>query len=338
MVYQENVNSMGVSVILCIYNAGAILNETITHLKKLNPEGAENVELIFVDNNSTDNSHSIIQNALSGFDRFTWKIVKESNSGLTYARLRGISEAKYDILLFCDQDNLLSENYLKTGAGIMKNDPDIAVLGGRGIVKSDIDLPPWFDEQQAYFAVGAQMPSSGEVKGEKNAVYGAGMFVRKSAFLDISGRGFSFFNMSRSGKKLSSGEDSEMCLAFKIAGYKIWYDSSLEFFHFMESRRLKKEYLNKLKKGMMASGFVTKFYLNYINGYVPEVTKYFWVKEFFFTLREWLISFYNKEYRTERNLYLLNYLLAERSNYNHNVKKIITICKALNETKDERKN
>jgi len=320
---------MGISIILCIYNAGNILNDTIGHLKKINSTGIKNVEFIFVDNNSTDNSCEIIQNALKSFDRFAWKIVKEPQSGLTYARLKGIEEAKYDILLFCDQDNLLSENYLTTGLEILKKDDKIAVLGGKGIALSDVDLPLWFDEQQAYFAVGAQMPFSGEVKGEKNAVYGAGMFVRKSAFLDIFGRGFSFFNMSRSGKKLSSGEDSEMCLAFKIAGYKIWYDASLEFLHVMEPGRLTMEYLKRLKKGMMLSGFITKFYANYINGYVPKITRCFWIKEFIFTLKEWFISLVDKEYRTVRNRYLLKYLLCERSNYNKNVSRIIAICKTL---------
>ena len=42
----------GVSIILCFYNAEKKLSETIKYLMKLNIDGIEGIELIFVDNNS----------------------------------------------------------------------------------------------------------------------------------------------------------------------------------------------------------------------------------------------------------------------------------------------
>jgi glycosyltransferase involved in cell wall biosynthesis len=324
-------DKQGVSIILCIYNAGEILVDTISYLKKLDTTGIDDVEMIFVDNNSTDNSLDIINNTLKEFTRFPWKIVKEQKSGLTYARLKGIQEAKFECMLFCDQDNWLSEKYLTIGMEILKKDSKIAILGGKGIAKSDIDLPDWFYDQQTYYAVGEQMPFSGAVVEKGYAVYGAGMFVRKSAFIDITNKGFRFFNMSRSGKSLNSGEDTEMCHAFHIAGYKIWYDSHLEFFHLIDAYKLNLKYLEKLKMGIVSSRYVARFYLDYIYGYIPEVGSLFWLKEFVYSLKDLLRSFFHFENSVwiKRNLNFSKYLLQQRSLYNSNVKNIISICKSL---------
>lgn len=328
-------DKQGVSIILCIYNAGERLSDTLRHLMKLDASGIDEVEVVFVDNNSTDRPNELINETLKDFSRFAWRIVKETNSGLTYARLKGIQEAKFDFMLYCDQDNWLSEKYLTTGADIMKKDPKIAVLGGKGTAISDIELPYWFNEQQALYAVGEQIPSSGIVRGKGNAVYGAGMFVRKSAFIDITNKGFRFFNKSRSGKKLNSGEDTEMCHAFHIAGYKIWYDSRLEFFHFIEPYKLDLKYLEKLKMGIACSRFVSRFYLDYINGYVPEVGTCFWLKEFIFSLKDLLLSLTQKKFCIKRNIRFSKYLLQQRSHYNENVKKIISVCKSLDNQKQK---
>lgn len=319
----------GISIILCVYNGGKILPESLKYLTRLDINALQAIEMIFVDNNSTDNSCEIIKDCLKEFTVFPWKIVKEPQSGLTYARLKGISEAKYDIMLFCDQDNLLASNYLTVGVEIMDKDPMIAVLGGKGTAESDIPLPEWFKAKENFYAVGAQMPQSGLVRGQRNVVYGAGMFVRKSAFTSILNNGFRFFNMSRSGKKLYSGEDSEMCLALRIAGYKIWYDTRLEFIHFIDSQRLTRKYFKKLVNGIMQSGFISKFYFEYIYGYTPKVSRYFWLKELLYTLKELLISLYNKNYRSPRNRFLILFLLKERAKYNDKVRKIISICETL---------
>lgn len=324
-------NKKEVSVILCIYNAGEVLVDTIKHLTGLCTEGIENMEIIFVDNKSTDDSCDIIKNSLQDFTRISWKIVTEENSGLTYARLKGIQEAKYDILLFCDQDNLLFENYLTRGMEILEKDPKIAVLGGLGIARSERELPEWFGENKAFYAVGEQMPQSGQIMEGHFAVYGAGMFVRKSAFEDITQKRFKFFNTSRSGKKLASGEDTEMCMAFHIAGYKIWYDEDLKFFHVIDTNKLSLKYLEKLKMGISCSRYVTRFYLDYICGYVPEVTNLFWLKELVYSLKDLLFSLFKRDNKLgmKRNYHFSMYLLKQRSLYNENVKNILSICRSL---------
>jgi len=323
-----------ISIILCFYNASKKLIPTIDHIKKLDISNIVGIELILVDNNSNDDSCLIIQKLLSNFKGYPWKIVAEPNPGLSNARMKGIAESKYEILLFCDDDNWLSPDYLTKGIDILQKDPKIAILGGYGEAVSDIQLPNWFEINKLYYAVGEQI--KGADYGDCLVLYGAGMFMRKQFFLYIASKGFGFFNLGRTGTKLSSGEDSELCLAFKIAGYTIWYDKTLTFFHFIESKRLTSPYLKKMQKGISTS-FINRFYLDYFNGYVPKITRYFWLKEFLFSLKDGCIALMKMKWSySERSLTLCWYILKERNKYNTNAQRIITICDSLTFSRNQK--
>jgi glycosyltransferase involved in cell wall biosynthesis len=325
-----------VSIIICFYNAGNKLRETIEHIKKVSISKLNHVEILFINNNSNDDSCKIINELLQDFSTFSWEMYDEPLPGLNNARKLGIKNAKYETLLFCDDDNWLEENYLELGCRILEKDEKIAVLGGKGIPTSKVSFPAWFEKESVYYAVGAQAAKPGLVKGERNVVYGAGMFVRKQYYNKIIENGFEFFSSDRVGNNLSSGGDSEMCLALTIAGYKIWYDENLLFHHYIDENRLDLEYLNKLKRGISGSRFITRFYLDFINGYEPKVTRWFWLKELCYTLFDLgkcLVQM--NKIGVIRNWSFSRYLLRERGVYNKNVIKIVSLCKQLMVNKSE---
>lgn len=320
-----------VSIIICFYNAALKLKETLESIKRINIDGF-NVELILVNNNSKDNSEDVVKSVMDGFEGFPWRIIKEIKPGLTYARLKGINDANYNQLLFCDDDNWLARDYLQIGLGILKKNNKIAVLGGRGEAVSTIEIPIWFSNVENYYAVGKQVQQSGRVFGNRNVVYGAGMFVRKDYFFAIYENGYKPFSKDRVGNSLSSGGDSEMCLAFQIAGYDIWYSEQLKFKHYIEEKRLTFDYLEKLQKGINESAFVSRFFRDYLNGYSPNITKYFWFKEYLNSLFDTLKMFLSLNLNIKRNLKFQFFLLKERSNYDKNVKTIINMCNQLHNT------
>lgn len=316
-----------ISIIICFYNAENKLQKTLEHIKKIDISNVGDVELILVNNNSNDNSLAIINQELMDFKTFPWKVVEEKNPGLANARMKGFYTSKHDFLLFCDDDNWLAEDYLTIGLQPFLVDDKIAVVGGCGTAVSDVDIPHWFEKHQSYYAVGPQWHETGEVKIKRNMVYGAGMIVRKSAFLLILKNGFKFFALGRTGKSLSSGEDSELCLAFRIAGFKIWYDETLRFKHYIESNRLTSYYLNKLLKGINSGNYISVFYRQYLFGYRPKVGRFFWIKETIYVLKNNLIAIFqfNKE-EIKRSSKHLFYLLSERSKYDTSIKEIYNIC------------
>jgi glycosyltransferase involved in cell wall biosynthesis len=315
------------TIIICFYNAENKLSNTLKAIKSLDVTGVKNIELLLINNKSNDNSISIIKDELADFNKFECRIIDEPRAGLTNARFCGVENAKYETLLFCDDDNWLDTNYVTNGMNILNSNTSIGILGGLGEAVSDVAIPNWFQSVENYYAVGPQGIESGQIIGERNVVYGAGMFVRKDYLLKILEKGFISQSSDRVGNNLSSGGDSELCLVFQIAGYLIWYDESLKFKHFIESKRLKLEYLSSLQKGIDKSGFVTKFYRLYFQGYRPIVTKMFWLKELIYLLKDGIIALYKMNFDYLKNLGHQFYFIAKnRSKYNHKVKLIIQLC------------
>lgn len=324
---------MDVTIIICFYNAGEKLIPTIEHIGKLQTKDLD-VELVLVDNASTDNSTDIIRSNADFQNQIPWKIVAEPRPGLANARLKGLATAKGKYLLFCDDDNWLNSDYLYRGADILESNNAIAALGGLGTPVSSIQIPAWFEEVQNMYAVGPQFHSNGEVKVSRNMVYGAGMFIRKSAFQEILKNGFQYLSLGRTGKSLSSGEDSEMCLALRIAGYKIWYDNTLRFSHYIDSERLTLDYLKKLKLGMSNSGFISRFYRDYLlKQHRPNVNWSFWIRELIHVSRQLLSEFFNRTAQsddmTDRNIRLMKFILSDPIDYNRKVKWVLETCNRL---------
>ena len=94
---------IGISYVVCTYNGSSRLRRVVSAI--LNQlKSQDNYELILVDNNSTDESARVFQDAAGG-----WKasVILEKKQGLMFARLAGLKAAKYKNVLFIDDDNYL---------------------------------------------------------------------------------------------------------------------------------------------------------------------------------------------------------------------------------------
>lgn len=112
-----------VSVIVPVYNVENYLAKCITSLCK---QTYSNLEILFINDGSTDNSFSILENAKQKDDRI--KIFTQNNGGLSAARNRGIDEAIGEYICFVDSDDWVSEEYLTCMLNaIKKYDADIAI-------------------------------------------------------------------------------------------------------------------------------------------------------------------------------------------------------------------
>lgn len=206
-----------------------------------------------MNNNSTDNTESVAKEQWEANDKPTELIIiQEKTPGLSNARIKGMNEAKYELLIFCDDDMWLDSHYIEHAYDVMNSDSQIGVLGGRSQAVFEGEEPFWFSTYQGGYAIGVQALDSGDVT-KRGYVWGAGMVLRKSVFINLITNGFSFYCTDRKGKLLSSGGDSEICKWFILAGYKLWYDEKLKFRHFMPKNRLTKEHLKGLHEGFKLS-------------------------------------------------------------------------------------
>ena len=243
----------GISVIVCTFNGEKRLDSTLKHL--LNQKCNIQWELVIVDNASTDATSEFCKKVLESVNlSFKWRILHEDQKGLIYARMRGLREALYDVVLYCDDDNSLHENYVQLGHELMKRNVKIGALGGFGIpVFEGNKKPIWFDRYSHSFAVGQQSSHDGKLIEFPAELYGAGTFLRKEALLNFFDRGFMTIMTGRIGSQLVSGDDVEWCFLVQLAGYEIWYDHRLTFEHTMPASRMQWNYYLKLKQGI-ASG------------------------------------------------------------------------------------
>lgn len=233
-------------MIICSYNSGDKIIPTLQHLALQKRLPGVSYELVLVDNNTPDDTVEKATNCWQSLDNpFPFRKVKEARPGLTYARQKGITEATFEYIVLCDDDNWLSNDYLQKVYQIFDAMPDVALVGGKGEPVFENDAPGWFYKVDGFgYALGAE----GRKTGYTESVYGAGMGIRKSVFIQWASQLDTFFLTDRKGKELSSGGDTEICMIIKQAGKKIFFDETLTFKHFIEEKRLRWDYYLKLRK------------------------------------------------------------------------------------------
>ena len=272
----------GVSVIVCCYNSLARIEKTLRHLSLQKTEGVA-WEVIIVDNGSTDDTKNFILSiSTSLFPSGRLRIVDQPIKGLSSARAKGVESASYDSVIFCDDDNWLSSDYVYQVHRIFNSDKNIGAIGGKGIPATDVKLPDWFDKFGHLFATGPQGSQSGEVVSPTGSLYGAGLAIRKDIFDQFKKRGYSPFLTDRTGAKLTSGGDTELCYIIRLMGFKLWYSDTLTFQHFLPAGRLTEDYLKRLFRSMNESYMLLITYRYALMG-VP-IGRATWLKDFMYQL------------------------------------------------------
>ena len=112
-----------ISIIMPIYNAGEYLTRAISDVLS---QTLSEIELICVDDGSTDNSSKIIKKFAAKDSRV--KAVRENNAGPSVARNRGLKMAKGRYVIFLDADDFYEKNLLMELYTVAERDNlDIAV-------------------------------------------------------------------------------------------------------------------------------------------------------------------------------------------------------------------
>jgi len=250
----------GISIVLCTFNGTPRLTPTIEHLA--NQELSCGAELILVDNASTDGSSSLVEEIWhQKGNPYPLVIVHESEPGLIHARKTGLRTAKHEIVVFCDDDNWLQQDYLHLTSELFDRMPDVGLVGGQGIGVTDGEFPVWWGEgnNSCNYAVGKQLEHSGYAD-QRGYLWGAGLAGRRELLLHIFNDAYPFLMVGRTGKTVLSGDDSEMCLRALLAGYHLYYDERLVYWHSIPATRLTDAYFQHLLGSFSASSEIGEEY------------------------------------------------------------------------------
>jgi glycosyltransferase involved in cell wall biosynthesis len=281
--------SRGVSVIVCCYNSASRIGATLEHLARQRTSGAWSWEVVVVDNASTDNTAELAAQTWRRLGRadVSLTVANQSKPGLSWARAKGIETAHYDVLIFCDDDNWLAPDYVAEAFSLLEACPQVGAAGGHGTATADVPLPEWFDQYKNCYACYPQGEQDGELSGVYAFLYGAGLVLRRAALSRLEARGFTPLLPDRVGNKLSSGGDTELSYALRLAGYTLWFSEKLVFRHYIPASRLTQRYLYRLVSALSYCSGLLIVYNYRLEG--KKITMLTWPKDLtyqiFFFLR-----------------------------------------------------
>jgi len=205
-------------------------------------------EILVIDNNSSIDFSADI--------KLNWhpnaKIVTEPKQGLTYARLKGFTEAQGNIIVMIDDDNLPTTNYLSRALEIFGDNLSLGAIGGRSLPLFESTPPAWLNEFSANLALRNLgddiIIESWENKYPAAGPIGAGMAIRKEALTSY------IYKIThsqaaitdRNGKSLSSGGDNDIVIEALKSGWLTGYFPSLTIQHIIPNQRMQVAYIARL--------------------------------------------------------------------------------------------
>ncbi len=129
-----------VSVIMPAYQAQEYIGEAI---ESALAQDHDRVELIVVDDGSTDRTAELAHERAGGHERgHAVTIVSRANGGAGAARNTGVERARGEFVTFHDADDLWPVDRLSAQVANLRGNPDVAIVLGVTQLFTPADLPP----------------------------------------------------------------------------------------------------------------------------------------------------------------------------------------------------
>jgi len=239
-----------ISVVIVNYNVKDFLLQCLRSVESASKN--LDVEVIVVDNNSTDGSVEFLQPV---FPKVKF-IALDENIGFASANNIGIEKAAGKYILILNPDTLLEENTLEVMHDYMDSNPEVGCAGCK-VLNPDGSFQlacrrgfptPWasfsklFGLQRLFpnsklFAKYNQTYKSINETYYIDAVIGAFMFCRKDAISEVNGFDNEFFMY---------GEDLDLCYRLTEKEWKISYVYSTSIIHY-KGESTKRSSMNEIK-------------------------------------------------------------------------------------------
>lgn len=225
------------SVVMCTFNRGELLKDALNSV--LSQPASPAVELIVVDNNSTDSTREIVERLAATDDRVQY--VFEPRQGLSYARNTGIAAARAPLIAFTDDDVRVRSDWTMQIVRAFREHHDVGMVGGRV-------LPIWPSSPPAWLTRDHWAPLALADHGDEPiavtphrpiCLVGANMAYRRDVFDAIGGFAT---NLQRVGEGIGSLEDHEFLLRALTAGRTGRYDPQMVVHAEVQANRLQRGY------------------------------------------------------------------------------------------------
>ncbi len=235
---------MDLSIIIVNYNTPRLTIDAISSVIKTTK--GLSYEIIVLDNGSSDNSITEIQNTF--LDKITF-IDNKSNLGFSKANNIGMKIAKGDYILLLNSDTVVKENTISNSLSYIKDQKDIGALGCKILLRDGTldkackrGFPtPWNSlsymlkldkifKDKKFGGYNLTYLNEDEIN-EVDCLMGAYMLVPKEVIERVGMLDETFFMY---------GEDIDWCYRIKNGGFKIVYYPKVEILHYKKASSAKK--------------------------------------------------------------------------------------------------
>jgi glycosyltransferase involved in cell wall biosynthesis len=181
-----------ISIIIPTLNRDTLLMRTLESIAAvISPKDA--VEILLVDNGSTDQSAKVFHALKEKFSELEWRYFYDAMPGLLSGRHRGAEEAQGEILAYLDDDALLAPTWLEALKDAFR-DPGVGLVGGPSLPLFEVDPPPWLGKLWWDFDGGRTCGSLSLIELGKVSkpidpcyVWGLNFSIRKEVFHECGG-------------------------------------------------------------------------------------------------------------------------------------------------------
>ncbi len=213
----KHINS--ISVVICTKNRARALEECLGTFETMEVQPDVSLELIVVDNNSTDDTKAVIQN----FDTqsaMNVKYVFEEKPGLGHARNAGIAAAHGEIIAFTDDDCFVDQNWLACIVKEFSSDPLLSGIGGRVELYDVRDKPVTIktSKRRSLFSSAEHV---------FDCIHGCNMAFYRNVFDQIG----CFDGRFGAGTLFKSAEDTDFIYRVYKNGFKMIYSPTVCVYH-----------------------------------------------------------------------------------------------------------
>jgi glycosyltransferase involved in cell wall biosynthesis len=231
------------TVAIRTYNAADKLPRLLDHILAQTNTETIRWEVLIVDNNSTDDTATLVQNYQSNWiANCELRYVLESQQGAAIARRRAIEEAQGTWICFLDDDNLPAPNWVAAAYAFSQAHPKAGAYGSRILPEYEVEPPQNFRHIAHYMPTMERKESFQYDSYRRGIPVGAGLVICRQVWLDqVSphqiiqgpvGKGFAL-----------KGEETEGLWQIKQAGWEIWYNPDMTITHCIPKWRLERQYL-----------------------------------------------------------------------------------------------
>ena len=236
-------SDLSVSIIICTCNRAASLRRTLGFLGQIRIPSGWQVEVIVVDNGSTDETAKVVRSAM--FTNMRAQYLYEPKKGKSHALNLGLANARGDYVLFTDDDVRVSVDWVEEIVAPLADGRADAVVG-RTELATQLQKPwlsPWM---KGFLAAPDLRP------GEQCELIGANMAFRRSVLQHVPA-----FDPELGPGALGLAEETLFGLQLAEAGLKVKLAEDAKVIHDPEGSRLTRRcWLDSVRKYGRTRGYL----------------------------------------------------------------------------------